>query len=67
MGSIVATTLANTFRGDGQSDFTIGLPGTSLSSGPLPINLPFTNMSWDIASIAATAAGNVTITYADFN
>ena len=67
MGSIVATTLANTFRGDDQSDFTIGLPGTSLSSGPLPINLPFTNMSWDIASIAATAAGNVTITYADFN
>jgi hypothetical protein len=67
MGSIVATTLANTFRGDGQDDYSIGLPGTSLSSGPVAINLPFTNMSWDIASIAATAAGNVTITYADFN
>jgi hypothetical protein len=67
MGSIVATTLNNTFRGDTQSDFTIGLPGTSLSSGPVDINLPFTNAVWDIASIAATAAGNVTITYVDFN
>ena len=67
MGSIVATTLNNTFKGDTQAPFTIGLPGTSLSSGPLDINLPFTNAVWDIASIAATAAGNVTITYVDFN
>jgi len=67
MGSIVATTLANTFKGDTQAEFTIGIPGTSLSSGPVNINLPFTNMVWDIASIAATAAGNVTITYVDFN
>ena len=67
MGSIVATTLNNTFKGDNQEPFVIGLPGTSLSSGPLNINLPFTNAMWDIASIAATAAGNVTITYVDFN
>ena len=67
MGSIVATTLENTFKGDNQEPFVIGLPGTSLSSGPLNINLPFTNAMWDIASIAATAAGNVTITYVDFN
>ena len=67
MGSIVATTLNNTFKGDTQSPYVVGLPGTSLSSGPVDINLPFTNAVWDIASIAATAAGNVTITYVDFN
>jgi hypothetical protein len=67
MGSIVATTLENKFRGTGQAEFAIGLPGTSLSSGPKDINLPFTDAEWDITSIAATAAGNVTITYVDFN
>jgi hypothetical protein len=67
MGSIVATTLANTFQGDTQSAAIFNIPGTSLSSGPIDINLPFTNAVWDINSIAATAAGNVTITYADFN
>jgi hypothetical protein len=67
MGSIVATTLANTFKGDTQAESTFAIPGTSLSSGPIDINLPFTNAVWDIASIAATAAGNVNITYVDFN
>tara|TARA_R110000868_G_scaffold7288_1_gene39812 strand:+ start:1544 stop:2974 length:1431 start_codon:yes stop_codon:yes gene_type:complete len=67
MGSIVATTLDNTFKGDTQSPHVVALPGTSLSSGPVDINLPFTNAVWDINSIAATVAGNVTITYVDFN
>tara|TARA_R110000851_G_scaffold57296_1_gene133504 strand:- start:9643 stop:11109 length:1467 start_codon:yes stop_codon:yes gene_type:complete len=69
MGSIVATTLDNTFRSgdDAGTEATFALPGTSLSSGPIDILLPFTDAKWDINSIAATAAGNVTITYADFN
>lgn len=67
MGSIVATTLTNKFKGDTQAEATFNIPGTSLSSGPIPVNLPFTNAVWDILSIAATAAGNVNITYADFN
>jgi hypothetical protein len=67
MGSIVATTLLNRFQGDTQGPTEFALPGTSLSSGPIDIKLPFTNLTWDISSIAATAAGNVNITYADFN
>jgi hypothetical protein len=69
MGSIVATTLVNTFRSgdDAGTEVDFNIPGTSLSSGAIPILLPFTNLKWDIASIAATAAGNVTITYVDFN
>jgi hypothetical protein len=67
MGSIVATTLPNYFKGDTQAIAEFALPGTSLASGPVAINLPFTNAQWDIASIAATAAGNVTFTYVDFN
>jgi hypothetical protein len=67
MGSIVATTLVNRFQGDTQAISEFDIPGTSLSSGPIDVNLPFTNATWDILSIAATAAGNVTITYVDFN
>jgi hypothetical protein len=69
MGSIVATTLANTFRSgdDAGTESTFNLPGTSLTSGPVAISLPFTDLKWDVNSIAATAAAHVTITYADFN
>jgi hypothetical protein len=68
MGSIVATTLDNHFRSgiDGTPSAVFKIPGTSLASGPIPINLPFTDMHWTVNSIAATAAANITITYAAF-
>jgi hypothetical protein len=67
MGSIVATTLDNTFKGDTQAPHVVAVPGTSLSSGPVDIIKPFTNAKWDINSVAATAAAAISITYVDFN
>jgi hypothetical protein len=67
MGSIVATTLDNYFRGDSQPDFTIALPGDSASTDAIPMKKPYTNAQWDINSIALTAAAQLTITYVDFN
>jgi hypothetical protein len=67
MGSIVATKLQNYFRGTTQAAAKFGIPGTSLASGPIDVMLPFTDVEWDIESIAATAAADVTITYVDFN
>jgi hypothetical protein len=67
LGSIVATETNCSFDGDNEPVFTIGLTGTSLSSGPKDINKPYTNAIWDIAAIAATAAATITFTYADFN
>tara|TARA_R110000796_G_scaffold104011_2_gene213525 strand:- start:3732 stop:5168 length:1437 start_codon:yes stop_codon:yes gene_type:complete len=70
MGSIVATTLQNQFQsGDdaGTRSPIFNIPGTSLASGPIDINLPFTNAKWTVNSIAATAAANINITYVDFN
>jgi hypothetical protein len=68
MGSIVATTLENTFFGDNNKDgVTFDVPGTHASSVYPVINLPFTDVYWDVKSIAATAAARVSITYVDFN
>ena len=67
LGSIVATATNCSFDGDNEPVFTIGLTGTSLSSGPKAINKPYTNALWDIAAIAATAAATITFTYVDFN
>jgi hypothetical protein len=69
MGSIVATTLDNTFRSgdDAGTEVTFAIPGTSLSSGPVDILLPFTDAKVDVNSIAATSAGSVIITLVDFN
>jgi hypothetical protein len=68
MGSIVATTLDNYFQSgaNGTPSAVFKIPGTSLASGPIPINLPFTDMHWTVNSIAATAAAHITITYAAF-
>jgi hypothetical protein len=63
LGSIVATTIDNTFVGDTQGPDVFALPGSS----SVAINLPYTNIIWDVDSIAATAAAQVTITYVDFN
>jgi len=67
MGSIVATTLENTFFGATQTGSTFDVPGTHAASVYPVINLPFTDVYWDVKSIAATAAARVTITYVDFN
>jgi hypothetical protein len=67
IGSITAAQVDNTFIGDTQPAATFPCPGTSATSVYPVINLPFTNVIWDINSIAATAAAKITITYVDFN
>jgi hypothetical protein len=67
IGSITAATIDNTFVGDTQPAAIFPCPGTHAGSVYPIINLPFTNIQWDINSIAATAAAQVTITYVDFN
>jgi hypothetical protein len=66
LGSIVATETNCSFGGDNEPVFTIGLTGTSLSSGPKAINKPYTNAVLDVNAIAATAAAALTFTFVDF-
>jgi hypothetical protein len=66
IGSITAAKVDNYFKGDGQSTATFACPGTHAASEYPIINLPFTNIQWDINSIAATAAARITITYVSF-
>jgi hypothetical protein len=66
LGSIVATPTNCSFDGDNEPVFTIGLTGTSLSSGPKDINKPYTNAVLDVNAIAATAAAALTFTFVDF-
>ena len=67
LGSIVATTLANKFKGDTQAEVTVNVPGVSVASSYPAINAPFTNPQWTINSISALAAAKITVTYVDFN
>jgi hypothetical protein len=67
VGSIVATGVNHSFKGDTQPTYTTFIPGTSLTSGPVTINLPYTNAQWDMAAIGVTVAEALTITYVDFN
>jgi len=66
IGSITAAKVDNYFKGDGQSTATFACPGTHAASEYPIINLPFTNIQWDINSIAATAAAKITVTYVSF-
>lgn len=68
MRSIVATTLGVTLAGTGAGQGTsVNVPGTSLSSGPIDVVGAYTDLTYDVASIAATAAAQIAITYYDFS
>ena len=66
LGSIVATQTDIYLKGTTQSVSTHPTPGTAAASVYPIINLPFTDILWDINSIAATAAARVTVTYVQF-
>jgi hypothetical protein len=67
MGGAATTTLENTFKGTTQAEVEFNLTGTSASTGPTDIMLPFTNAKWDVNSVAVTPAANVILSYVDFN
>ena len=67
MGSIVGTLLDNYFKGDTGPTDTFGCPGVQAAVPPTAVNKGYTNVVWDVNSIAATAAAKVTVTYVDFN
>jgi hypothetical protein len=67
MGGAATTTLKNTFKGTSQASVEFDLTGTSASTGPSDIMLPFTNAKWDVNSVAVTPAGTVILSYVDFN
>jgi len=68
MKSIVATTLHVALVGAnaGQGPNVYEVPGTSLSSGPISAVGAYTDMTYDVMSIAATAAAQIQITYYPF-
>jgi DNA-binding sugar fermentation-stimulating protein len=67
MGSIVGTLLTNYFKGDTGATDTFACPGVQAIVPPTSINKGYTNVVWDVNSIAATAAAKITVTYVDFN
>jgi hypothetical protein len=67
MGSIVGTLLDNYFKGDTGPTDTVACPGVQAVVPPTAVNKGYTNVVWDVNSIAATAAAKVTVTYVDFN
>jgi len=69
--SIVATFVEFEFNGTPQFGSNAGAviqtPGTSLSSGPVAHIAAYTDLTWNVRAIAATAGAQPTITYVDFN